>query len=108
MEAHIDERRLQVRVSCCVPPSHICRHLCVCFETRLSDELLGRIKEELVVVSMDSTLQDICIHETVADCRITHGPLHRLQVYRVLGGELGAVVPSLQLPWRLALGMHLW
>lgn len=32
----------------------------------------------------------------------------RLQVYQVLGGQLDLVLPSLQLPWRLALGMHLW
>lgn len=32
----------------------------------------------------------------------------RLQLYQVLGGQLDAVLPSLQLPWRLALSMHLW
>ncbi len=32
----------------------------------------------------------------------------RLSVYRILGGQLDAVVPKLHLPWRLALGMHLW
>ena len=32
----------------------------------------------------------------------------RLQMYKVLGGQLGAVLPSLQLPWRLAAGSHLW
>lgn len=32
----------------------------------------------------------------------------RLRVYRVLGGQLDAVMPHLQLPWRLALSMHLW
>ena len=32
----------------------------------------------------------------------------RLHMYEVLGGQLQSVLPSLQLPWRLAFGMHLW
>jgi hypothetical protein len=32
----------------------------------------------------------------------------RLKVYEVLSGQLHTVLPSLQLPWRLAAGMHLW
>lgn len=39
---------------------------------------------------------------------VPHIDAKRLQVYQVLGGQLDAVLPTLQLPWRLALGMHLW
>jgi len=40
---------------------------------------------------------------------ISHMELERLQVYRILGGQLDDVVSTLPgLPWRAALGMHLW
>lgn len=32
----------------------------------------------------------------------------RLQIFKMLGGQLHAVLPALQLPWRLAAGSHLW
>ena len=32
----------------------------------------------------------------------------RLQMFKMLGGQLHAVLPALQLPWRLAAGSHLW
>ncbi len=89
LDAHIDAERLKVLLGtlpllalCLLQPGQARRHCSACMSARCG------WSRDFVYIS-DS-----------AD---------PLQVYQIMGGQLHDVIPSLpDLPWRAALGMHLW
>jgi Nuclear protein 96 len=68
-----------------------------------ADSLVQAGKRKTGSLDFDAQLQ---VWEDAA--MVPHIDPVRLQMYEVLGGQLQNVLPSLQLPWRLAFGMHLW